>query len=115
MKTFYCAEDIERLAAQGKTELVVDEDTVLTDLARDTARQVGISLVRRGQSNPVAVVPSTPVAALAVGSTVSLGAKPRGCQHGPLDEGQTEGTMVSGGSSAVVDQLVDLVKQLDSE
>ena len=115
MKTFYCAEDIERLAAEGKTELVVDRDTVLTDLARDTARQLGISLTKRAQAGPVAVVPSTPVSALAVGATVSLGAKPKGCQHGPLEEIQIERATVSGRSSAVVDQLVDLVKQLDSE
>lgn len=114
MKTFYCAEDIERLAAQGKTELAVDENTVLTDLARDTARRLGISL-KRVQVRPVEVVPATPVSALAVGATMNIGAKPRGCQHGPLDGGQIERAAVSGGSGAVVDQLVDLVKRLDSE
>ena len=63
MKTFYCAEDIERLATLGKTELSVDADTVVTDLARDTARQLGISLVYPSRSKPVPVVPSIPAVA----------------------------------------------------
>lgn len=45
MKTFYSAEDIEALAAQGVTELRVSEETVLTHLARDAAHRLGISLV----------------------------------------------------------------------
>ena len=115
MKTFYCAEDIENLAAQGKTELIIDENTVLTDLARDIARQLGISLVYRSRSKPMAVVPSVSASAPSFGSTVRLGAKPKGCQHGPLEGGRPEQATVSRGSSAVVDQLVDLVKQLGDE
>ena len=34
MKTFISATDIETLAAQGVRELAVDEDTVLTAVAR---------------------------------------------------------------------------------
>ena len=115
MKTFYCVEDIERLAAQGRRELQIDEDTVLTDLARDTARQLGISLVQRSRSEPAAVVPSVPLNSLTVSPAVQLGAKPKGCQHGPLDVGvpnTPNKAAVSGSSGAVVDQLVDLVRQL---
>jgi len=116
MKTFYCVEDIERLAAQGRRELQIDEDTVLTDLARDTARQLGISLVQRARSGPAAVVaPSIPSNSLTVGATVQLGAKPKGCQHGPLDvesPNTPNRAAVSGSSGAVVDQLVDLVRNL---
>ena len=123
MKTFYCVEDIERLAAQGKTELSLDEDTVMTDLARDMARQLGITLVVRSRSKPVAVVPASPATAVpigrataaTIGSSVNLGAKPAGCQHGPLDGVESERGTVSGSSGAVVDQLVDLVKQLSDE
>lgn len=115
MKTFYCAEDIERLATLGKTELSVDADTVVTDLARDTARQLGISLVYPSRSKPVPVVPSIPVVARPSGSAVQLGAKPKGCQHGPLGGGRPEQVRVSEGSGGVVDQLVNLVRQLGHE
>ena len=74
MKTFYSAEDIEALAAQGIRELVADENTVLTDLARDLAAQVGIKLV--SGARPAAVY-----AAPAAQGTLS-GARPKGCQHG---------------------------------
>ena len=115
MKTFYCVEDIERLAAQGRRELQIDEDTVLTDLARDTARQLGISLVDCSRAEPATVVSSAPANALTLSSTVQLGAKPKGCQHGPLDvdvPNTPNKAAVSGSSGAVVDQLVDLVRQL---
>ena len=116
MKTFYCAEDIEGLAAQGRTELVVDENTVLTDLARDAARQLGISVKYRTQASPVTVVPSGPASGLSIGAAVSalgaVGAKPKGCQHGPLDVGAVGPVSMTVGSGGVVDQLVDLVKQL---
>jgi hypothetical protein len=115
VKTFYCMEDIERLAAQGKTELIVDENTVLTDLARDMARQLGISLVYPSRSRPVAVVPSVSASGPLFGATAGLGAKPKGCQHGPLEGSQPQQATVSSGSSVVVDQLVDLVKQLGDE
>ena len=113
MKTFYCAEDVERLAAQGTTELVVDEETVLTDLARDVARQWGVALVRRSSGRPAAVVPAAP--AVALGTTVQLGARPKGCQHGPLDGGEPGPATASRSGSGVVDQLVDLVKHLGAE
>ena len=115
MKTFYCTEDIERLAAQGKTELIVDENIVLTDLARDAARQLGLSLVYRSRSKPAAVVPAVPPSASSPGSLVGLGARPKGCQHGPLEGSRPEQATVSGGSNAVVDQLVDLVKKLGDD
>jgi hypothetical protein len=115
VKTFYCVEDIERLAAQGRTELTLDEDAILTDLARDMARQLGVTLVFRSRSKRVAVVPARPATAAPIGSSVNLGAKPVGCQHGPLDGGESGQGTVSGSSGGVVDQLVDLVKQLSDE
>jgi len=115
VKTFHCAEDIENLAAQGKTELIIDENTMLTDLARDTARQLGISLLYRSRSKPMAVVPSVPPSAPPFGSTVKLGARPKGCQHGPLEDSGPKQATVSKGSSAVVDQLVELVKRLGDD
>ena len=59
MRTFYCAEDIERLAAQGTKQLVLDQAAVLTDLARDAARRLDISLVYLSRAVPVTAAPAT--------------------------------------------------------
>ena len=45
-KTFYTERDIEDLAQRGVITLVVDDDVVLTDLARDKAMKLGIELLR---------------------------------------------------------------------
>ena len=45
-KTFYTDRDIEDLAQRGVISLVVDDDVVLTDLARDKALRLGIELLR---------------------------------------------------------------------
>ena len=110
MKTYYSAQDIEALAAQGVRELVVDENSVLTDLARDTAAQLGVKLVAPGRPAAAGGAPAPKAAA-------PSGAKPKGCQHGPLSNGPA----VSGGSAAptksagnspVMDELVGAVRQL---
>lgn len=110
MKTFYSAQDIETLAAQGVRELVVDENTVLTDLARDAAAQVGVKLVAPGRP---AAAPTA--AAPAARAAVPSGARPKGCQHGPLATGPAAGSAAQAqrsGSSPVVDELVGAVRQL---
>ena len=129
MKTFCSAEHIENLAAQGKTELIIDDNTVLTDLARHTADQLGITIVHRSGSAPVAPPPaisgsdasfvsgSAPVQPAQKSQSVSvrLGSKPKGCQHGPLNTQQqpsVANAVTNSGSGTVVDQLVGLVKRL---
>ena len=109
MKTFYSLEDIERLAAQGVRELVVDEDTILTDVARDAASQLGLQLVSRGR-----VAAEYAGNALAPGATISSGGKPRGCQHGPLTASAPApaAARASGTSERLIDDLVGAVKQL---
>ena len=52
-KTFYTERDIEDLAAQGAQSLPVDENTVLTELARERARKLGIEIVE-GDASPKA-------------------------------------------------------------
>jgi hypothetical protein len=112
VKTYYSAQDIEALAAQGVRELVVDENTVLTDLARDTASQVGVKLVTPGRPAAAGAAPApTPKAA------APSGARPKGCQHGPLSNGPAvSGTAAaptkSAGNSPVLDELVGAVRQL---
>ncbi len=102
---FYSAEDIENLAAQGKKELILDANTALTDLARDTARQLGIALI--DGSRPVSVslppvVRESPAA--------QLGPKPKGCQHGPLSNPVVQSS--GNAPSPLVDRLVGMVKQI---
>lgn len=107
MKTFYSLEDIEKLAAQGVRELIADEDTVLTDVARDAAAQLGIRLAPPGR--PAAPTTVRPAAAPAATGT---GGKPRGCQHGPLTVSAPVATRASGPAGKLVDDLVGAVKQL---
>ena len=116
MKKFLSTQDIEDLAVQGKTELVVDDDTVLTDLARHAAQQLGIALVSRPRSAPP-VTPALPAAPMLRGETVRLGKRPKGCQHAPVVRTPSasqppEPAATPGGSNTVVDQLVGLVKRL---
>ena len=134
---YICMEDIENLAAQGKKELVVDDNTVLMNLARDMARQLGITIVDGSRPAPVKVpppsVPSAPAkvtppsgsstqtkSASAVASAPAVrdaalkpGAKPKGCQHGalPTVAARQEQPNIHPGSNGVVDQLVELVRQ----
>jgi hypothetical protein len=51
-KVFYTERDIEDLARQGVTSLTVTDDTVITELAREKARRLGISLVGEHDSRP---------------------------------------------------------------
>ena len=69
MKKFLSTQDIEDLAAQGRTELVIDDDTVLTDLARHAAQQLGIALVSRSRNAP-ATSPALPAARMPRSETV---------------------------------------------
>lgn len=134
---YICMEDIENLAAQGKKELVVDENTVLMNLARDMARQLGITIVDGSRpapakvnppSSPTAPVkvtsPFTPSAPARAASPVASvpavreaapkpGSKPKGCQHAasPVIATRPEQSKSQPGSDGVVDQLVELVRQ----
>jgi hypothetical protein len=119
---YICMEDIENLAAQGKKELILDENTVLMDLARDMAQQLGISVVVRPSASPAKaaprVTPSSPakttplVASPSPDASPAAGAKPKGCQHAPLAvparQARSNGHQNSDG---VVNQLVELIRK----
>ena len=130
MKTFYSLEDIESLVAQGVRELIVDEDAVLTDVARDAAVRLGLKLVPKVHGSAAPAQP-LPAAATAPGAA----ARPRGCQHGPLGGHGQAGTAQSskgevpaesrssygaqlrgagpgGPSGSLVDDLVGAVRQM---
>src|SRR5262245_43731577 len=59
MKVFYTERDIEELHAAGTTRLEVNDNVVLTDLAREKAEKLGITLVNSSQL--AAVPPFSPV------------------------------------------------------
>ncbi len=102
---FYSSEDIESLAAQGTKELILDGTIALTDLARDTARQLGIALVDGSRPMPVAPPPT-----MRESPAAQLGPKPKGCQHGPLSNPAPSNS--GNASSPLVDRLVGMVKQI---
>ena len=52
-KTFYTERDIADLALRGVTSLEVNDDVVLTDLARDEALKRGVTLTRPQAPQPV--------------------------------------------------------------
>jgi hypothetical protein len=49
-KTFYTERDIEDMAKQGVTSIVVTDDVVVTDAAREKAPRVGITLLTERQA-----------------------------------------------------------------
>jgi len=53
-KTFYTERDIEDLARAGQSSLVLDDDTVLTELAWEKAKRLGFTLVQPYQTPPSA-------------------------------------------------------------
>jgi len=109
VKTFYSTEDIEALVAQGRTELVLDENIVLTELARDTANRLGLRLVTR----PGTVATSPAGGASPVGTAAAvLANKPKGCQHGPLPSHAPAPTEATTNPEGIVGELVGLVKKL---
>lgn len=55
-KTFYTEHDIEDMAQRGERSLVVDEDTVLTDLAYESARKLGVELLQPHDTPPGAPI-----------------------------------------------------------
>jgi hypothetical protein len=62
-RRFITTREVDQLADEGATELRVDGDTTVTDLARERARDRGIAIVRTeaapgGGAGPGAVAPA---------------------------------------------------------
>ena len=55
-KVFYTDHDIEDMVKRGERSLVVDEDVVLTDLAYEKARRLGVQLAQPNENPPAAPV-----------------------------------------------------------
>jgi hypothetical protein len=111
MKTFYSAEDIENFADQGRSEISIDENVVLTDLAKQTAHILGIRITEKppGASSGT----FTPVQPQFVGKTPALGGKPKGCQRRPGGKTAPVSRTTAGQSQPVVDKLVEKIKRIN--
>lgn len=113
MKSFFSAEDIENIAARGQNEIIIDDDAVLTDLAKRTADMLGIRIKESSHGLSQNVTPrGNPSAG---GNAYPSGAKPKGCQSRPEKVPQPESSTAPARSKQVVDQLVDAVKRIQSK
>ena len=111
MKTFYSVEDIENFAAGGQREIYIDENIVLTDLAKQTAHMLGIRITEKPpSSSPDAF---TPARLPFVGRMPALGGKPKGCQRRPAMKSTPAAGTTSGQSRPVVDKLVEKIKRIN--
>ena len=111
MKTFYSAEDIENFADRGQREISIDENIVLTDLAKQTAQMLGIRIAQK----PSGASPGTfnPARPQPIGRTHVLGSKPKGCQRRSAKEPATVSRAAVGQSRPVVDKLVEKIKRIN--
>jgi hypothetical protein len=113
MKTFYSVEDIENFAAGGQREIYIDENIVLTDLAKQTAHMLGIRITEKpSRSSPGAFTPARPPS---VGQMPALGGKPKGCQRGPAMKSTPAAGTTIGQSRPVVDKLVEKIKRINGQ
>jgi hypothetical protein len=65
-RRFITAQEIDDLADRGATELPIDDQTTVTDVARERARERGVAIVARtsdaGSGPPAGTVPHVPPA-----------------------------------------------------
>lgn len=110
-KTFYTERDIEDLSKRGVISLQVDDDVVLTDLARDKAKRLGIELVRPGDEPPSA--PERPyISDQPSPSAEVMQPKPRGTLESPIREkGETVDELHARVRKAVLARLGDSVDE----
>ena len=126
MKEYLTARDIEDLVARGVREIPMTDDIIFTDLARDRAVALGVTLLRTPEQAPLQVTPvphaSTPPTSVDPHyrrAAISLPLKPRGCLHSYLETGNLlpsssmPGTAdASSNSPSLVERLVEALRRL---
>ncbi|MFL7838681.1 MAG: hypothetical protein ACK2T4_03890 [Candidatus Promineifilaceae bacterium] len=116
MTIYFTAKDIEELAAQGIRQLEVGPGVTLTDFARETARQLNITLVDSRKKAPPSTAPAPPRSFSSTPSARDKYNKPTGCQHS-MDslpssgsQGSVKGNRSPGSAdSNTVNRLIDLM------
>jgi hypothetical protein len=103
-KTFYTDHEIEDLYKRGVTSLEVDDNVVLTDLAREKARKLGVELLR--ENDKPSSAPERPYIAKQV-SPSAASAKPAA----PAASSSGKGELQQRVKSAVLAQLGGKVDQ----
>jgi len=112
MKTFYSAEDIENFAYQGQREISVDENTVLTDMAKQTAHMLGIRITQKSAGSSPGHF--TPAGHQSPDRPRAFSGKPKGCQRRPANKSAAASRATPGQSRPVVDKLVEKIKRINS-
>ena len=55
-KVFYTERDIEDMVQRGERSLVINDDVVLTDLAYEKAKRLGVKLLQPNETPPAAPI-----------------------------------------------------------
>ena len=111
MKTFYSVEDIENFAVGGQREIYIDENIVLTDLAKQTAHMLGIRITERPSGASAGVF--NPAGPQSAAKTHAFSGKPKGCQRRPAEKPAPAAGAPAGQSRQVVDKLVEKIKRIN--
>ena len=110
MKTYYSAEDIENFADRRQREICIDENIVLTDLAKQTAQMLGIHITVK--SSGASADAFKTVRPQSVGKKQGFSGKPKGCQRRSAGKPTSASGSPAGQSRQVVDKLVEKIKHI---
>jgi len=112
MNIYYTAKDIEEMAAQGMRQIELGSGVTLTDFAKETALQLGITLVENRSQMVLSTQATPPGSAKTVNNKYN---KPSGCLHSsnsnqtaPYQAAAPSGQSANGSASNTVNRLVDL-------
>ena len=106
-KTFYTEHDIEDLVKRGIQSLIVDDDVVLTDLAYEKARRLGLELLRQDDKPPAA--PERPYIAKTQMVSARSRQKTEGKKSAPHSAPPTASENKSGGGDDMHTRVRDAV------
>jgi len=106
-KTFYTERDIDDMVKQGIQSLIVDDDVVLTDLAYDKARRLGLELLRQDDKPPAA--PERPYIAKSKMGSAGSSQKPEIKKSTPLTSPQAASERKSGAGDDMHTRVRDAV------
>jgi hypothetical protein len=110
-KTFYTERDIENLKARGVTSLVLSDDVVITDQARERAMKLGFDLVRE-QDQPMAAPVRPYIASQPSPAARTSQPKGAGADSAELEKRVVQAVQARLGSSVDAKLLETIVKRV---